>query len=83
MAGSFYNVSEPVDTSILVRWEGRRALVRDASGSEIVSEARVFCIAPVRTGHVFIDSEGTEWPVVSVSEHTDLRGRLVQREIAL
>lgn len=79
----FYGDSTPTDTEISVRWEGRRALVRDASGSEVVSEALVFTTAPVQSGHSLVDSEGKEWPVIAVSEQKDLTGRISHREVAL
>ncbi len=82
-APDFYGNSTPTDTQIRVRWENRRRRVRDASGSEVISEALVFCIAPVQSGHSLVDSEGREWPVVAVSEQKDLAGRISHREVAL
>jgi hypothetical protein len=81
--GDFYGSSVPTDAEIRVRWENRRRTVRDASGSEVVSEALVFTKAPVRTGHALIDSEGREWPVVAVSEQKGLDGRFSHNEVAL
>ena len=81
--GDFYGTSAPTDTQIRVRWENRRRVVRDASGSEVVSEALVFTKAPVQSGHVLIDATGREWPVVSVSEQKDLAGSFSHREVAL
>ncbi len=82
-APDFYGNSTPTDTQIRVRWENRRRRVRDASGSEVVSEALVFCIAPVQSGHSLVDSEGREWPVVQTSEQKGLDGKFSHYEVAL
>ena len=45
---------EPVTSSktIKVRWEGKRRVGRDNQGREVVSEASVFCMQPVKTGDI-------------------------------
>ena len=45
-----YGEPEMKQKTIKVRWEGKRRLVRDNEGREVVSEARVFCMANVKTG---------------------------------
>ena len=59
---------EPVTSSktIKVRWEGKRRLVRDNQGREVVSEARVFCVEPVKPGDI-LEHGGRKWPVIAVS----------------
>lgn len=74
---------EPIITSqtIKVRWEGKRRLVRDKQGQEVVSEARVFCLEPVQPGDILMYN-GKEWPVIAVSEIPDLDGNIIYREVA-
>ena len=75
---------EPVtkQKTIKVRWEGKRRLVRDNEGREVVSEARVFCVEPVKPGDI-LEHGGREWPVIAVSETPGLDGRIHFREVAL
>lgn len=74
---------EPITTSrtIKVRWEGKRRLVRDKQGREVVSEARVFCLEPVQPGDI-LEYGGREWTVITVSEVPDLDGNVVYQEVA-
>ena len=75
---------EPVTKkkTIKVRWEGKRRLVRDNEGREVVSEARVFCIEPVKPGDI-LKYEDRDWPVISVSIVPGLDGRENHREVAV
>lgn len=75
--------AEPITESkvIQVRWEGKRRLVRDNQGQEVVSEARFFCLEEVQPGDI-IEYGGKEWPVITVSEVPDLDGRVIYREAA-
>lgn len=75
---------EPITTSqvIKVRWEGKRRLVRDKQGQEVVSEARVFCLDPVQPGDI-LTYGGKDWPVITVSEVPDLGGNVVYQEVAV
>ncbi|MDQ7794146.1 MAG: hypothetical protein RDU89_07000 [bacterium] len=73
---------EAPGTSIKVRWEARRRLVRNAQGQEVVSEARVFCLEAVQPGDV-LSYGGRDWPIIAVSEVTDLGGAVAHREIAV
>ena len=75
---------EPVtkQKSIKVRWEGKRRLVRDNEGREVVSEARVFCIEPVKPGDI-LKYEDRDWPVISVSIVPGLDGSESHREVAV
>ena len=68
--------------SIKVRWEGKRRLVRDNQGREVVSEARVFCMEPVKPGDI-LEHGGREWPVIAVSTVPDLDGKESHREAAI
>lgn len=75
---------EPITTNqaIKVRWEGKRRLVRDKQGQEVVSEARVFCLEAVQPGDVLNDG-ARDWPVIAVSECPDLAGNVLYREVAV
>jgi hypothetical protein len=75
---------EPVTSSksIKVRWEGKRRLVRDNQGREVVSEARVFCVEPVKPGDI-LGHGGREWPVIAVSTVPGLDGSESHRECAV
>ena len=67
---------------IKVRWEGKRRLVRDNEGREVVSEARVFCVDPVSPGDK-LEYGGREWPVIAVSTVPGLDGKESHREVAV
>lgn len=75
---------EPVfeEIAIKVRWEGKRRLVRNKQGQEVVSEARVFCIEDVQPGDM-LEYGGKEWPVITVSEMPGLNGKVQFREVAV
>ena len=75
---------EPVtkQKTIKVRWEGKRRLVRDNEGREVVSEARVFCIEPVKPGDI-LEHGGREWPVIAVSTVPGLDGIDSHRECSV
>lgn len=82
-----YGEPETSSKSIKVRWEGKRRLVRDNEGREVVSEARVFCIEPVKPGDILkrdnISYEDRDWPVISVSIVPGLDGIDSHRECAV
>jgi hypothetical protein len=67
---------------INVRWEGKRRLVRDNEGREVVSEARVFCSEAVKPGDE-LEFDGRRWPVIAVSTVPDLDGKESHRECAV
>lgn len=75
---------EPVteDSNIKVRWEGKRRLVRNAQGQEVVSEAKVFCLEPIKPGDI-LEHGGRQWPVIAVTDVTDLDGNVLHREVAV
>ena len=77
-----YGEPETSSKSIKVRWEGKRRLVRDNEGREVVSEARVFCIEPVKPGDI-LKYEDRDWPVIAVSTVPGLDGSESHREVAL
>ena len=79
---NMYGEPETEEKEIKVRWEGKRRLVRDNEGREVVSEARVFCVEPVQPGDL-LEYASREWPVIAVSEATGLDGRIHFREVAL
>ena len=68
--------------SINVRWEGKRRLVRDNQGREVVSEARVFCVDAVKPGDE-LEFNGRRWPVIAVSCVPGLDGVENHHEVAL
>jgi len=72
--------ADPV--SIKVRWEGKRRLVRNNEGREVVSEARVFCIEPIKPGDV-LRYDDRDWPVIAVSVVPGLDGTEQFREVAV
>jgi hypothetical protein len=75
---------EPTTSSktISVRWEGKRRLVRDNQGREVVSEARVFCVEAVQAGDE-LEHGGRRWPVIAVSTVPGLDGAENHREVAV
>ena len=75
---------EPTTSSktIKVRWEGKRRLVRDNQGREVVSEARVFCVEAVQAGDE-LEHGGRRWPVIAVSTVPGLDGVENHREVAV
>jgi len=79
---NMYGEPETEEKGIKVRWEGKRRLVRDNEGQEVVSEARVFCIEPVQPGDL-LEYAGREWPVIAVSIVPDLSGKEAHREVAV
>lgn len=79
---NMYGEPETEEKEIRVRWEGKRRLVRDNEGQEVVSEARVFCTDPVQPGD-FLEYAGKEWPVIAVSTVPGLDGKESHREVAV
>ena len=77
-----YGEPETSSKSINVRWEGKRRLVRDNEGREVVSEARVFCTEAVKPGDI-LEHGGREWPVIAVSTVPGLYGIDSHRECAV
>lgn len=82
--GQMNEYGEPSTSSktIKVRWEGKRRLVRDQYGNEVISEARVFCVETVGPGDV-LTYDGTDWVVITVSEIPGLDGAEQFREVAV
>jgi hypothetical protein len=77
-----YGEPEFGSKTIKVRWEGKRRLVRDNEGREVVSEARVFCTEAVKPGDE-LEFDGRRWPVIAVSTVPDLSGKEAHREVAV
>ena len=77
-----YGEPETSSKSIKVRWEGKRRLVRDNEGREVVSEARVFCTEAVKPGDL-LEHQDREWPVIAVSTVPGLDGSESHRECAV
>lgn len=70
------------EKTIPVRWEGKRRLVRNSQGQEVVSKARFFCLETVKPDDI-AEYNGNEWPVITVSEIVDLDGNLSHYEVAV
>jgi len=79
---NMYGEPKTEEKEIKVRWEGKRRLVRDNEGREVVSEARVFCVEPVKPGDL-LEYAGREWPVIAVSTVPGLDGIDNHRECAV
>ncbi len=79
---NMYGEPETEEKEIKVRWEGKRRLVRDNEGREVVSEARVFCTEAVKPGDE-LELDGRRWPVIAVSTVPDLSGKEAYREVAV
>jgi hypothetical protein len=77
-----YGESITSSKTISVRWEGKRRLVRDVSGQEVVSEARVFCTEAVKVGDL-LEHDGRSWPVIAVSAMPGLNGVESHKEVAV
>lgn len=69
------------EKTISVRWEGKRRLVRDRQGREVVSEARFFCIDKVKPDDIV--NYGGEWAIIAVSEIVDIDGNFSHYEVAV
>lgn len=79
---NMYGEPETESKQIKVRWEGKRRLVRDNQGREVVSEARAFCIEAVKPGDE-LEFDGRSWPVIAVSTVPGLDGKENHRECAV
>ena len=79
---NMYGEPETEEKEIKVRWEGKRRLVRDNEGREVVSEARVFCTEAVKPGDE-LEFNGRRWPVIAVSTVPGLDGSESHREVAV
>ncbi len=78
-----YNEPQHADqVGIPVRWQGKRRMVKNEQGEEVVSEVKVFTKDPVSLGDRLIYN-GREWPVVSVLEVRGLDGEIEYYEVAL
>ena len=77
-----YGEPEFGSKTIKVRWEGKRRLVRDNEGREVISEARVFCTEAVKPGDE-LEFDGHSWPVIAVSTVPGLDGKENHRECAV
>lgn len=77
-----YGEATTTSSTIAVRWEAKRRLVRDAQGHDVVSEARVFTKAAVGPKDV-LTYGGVDWPVIAVSDVPGLDGDVQFREVAV
>ncbi len=79
---NMYGEPETEEKEIKVRWEGKRRLVRDKEGNEVISDARVFCMENIKTSDR-LEYGGRKWPVIAVSIIPGLNGEENHREVAL
>jgi len=77
-----YGEPQTSSKTIKVRWEGKRRMVRDNEGREVVSEARVFCTDHVKPGDE-LEFDGRRWSVIAVSTVPGLDGKEAHREVAV
>jgi len=77
-----YGEPQTSSKTIKVRWEGKRRLVRDNEGREVISDARVFCTEAVKPGDE-LEFGGRRWPVIAVTTVPDLSGKEAHREVAV
>ncbi|NLW89992.1 MAG: hypothetical protein GXY34_00100 [Syntrophomonadaceae bacterium] len=68
--------------TVKVRWEGKRRLVRNKKGEEVVSEAIVYCLEAVQPGDS-LEYEDLEWIVINVTEATGFDGTVWHRECSV
>ena len=80
---NMYGEPEEIEEKeIKVRWEGKRRLVKNNEGREVISEARVFCVDPVQPEDLLAYG-GREWRVITVSVVPGLDGTEQFREVAV
>lgn len=75
---------EPIASEKVIpcRFEMKRKLVRDKTGNQVVSEATMYCIEPIRPDDRVVYN-GREYVAITVSEIIDLDGNTVYYEVAL
>lgn len=69
-----------VGTAIKVRWQGKRQLIRDTQGQEVVSQAEVWLLEDAAPEDHLVYA-GQEYPIVSVGETVDLEGNVRFRKV--
>lgn len=69
------------DSQILVVWDEKDRLVRNAKGEEIVAGGRAMTTAAVRAGDALVDELGRTWRVVDLTIHRDWLGTERWREV--
>ena len=79
---NMYGEPETEEANIKVRWEGKRRLVRNVQGQDVVSEAKVLCRELVSPGDI-LEYGDREWPVIAVTDVPDLDGNVLHREVAV
>ena len=68
---------------IRVRWEFSRKLVKDRTGREVTSSAKVWTSHPVGDEDVLTDAGGRDWPVLALGNRVLLDGNEDHREVFL
>lgn len=61
--------------TINCRWQGKRKLVRDAQGREIISEQQCLTLSAVGLGDT-LTYDGSEYPVITVERQPFIDGTL-------
>jgi len=67
---------------VKVRWEGKRRLVMNSQGIEVVSEARVYIEREVNPGDILI-YKNNNWTAIACSEAVTLNGIIMWYEVAV
>jgi hypothetical protein len=82
----FYQPGQPVPAEcsldMPVRWEGKRHMVRNLQGEEVVSEARVFSLVEPTLQDRF-RYQGRDWLILAVSAQVGLDGNVAYYEVAV
>jgi len=75
-----YGESITTSSTINIRWEGKRKIVRNSQGKEVISEATIYTQAVVLPNDI-VTWYSRDWTVLAVSDITDLEGDIQFREV--
>jgi len=77
-----YGLVYDVPISVKARWEGKRRLVRNSQGVEVISEARVYIGSEVKPGDI-LTYKNQDWTVITCAEAVTLNGIVMWYEVAV
>ena len=75
-------LSNTVSKDIKVRAKGRRTLVRNTQGEQVISETQIICTESINPGDI-INYGGRDWPVITVGDMVDLEGQTIGKKVYL
>jgi hypothetical protein len=81
--GAVNDSNEPTyaaDATIACRFEYKRRLVRNKTGEQVISEARLFTESPVKPDDL-ITFDSIDWVVIAVANQPDLDGTVLFYEV--